>query len=42
VYISLGHVSDTMKHLNKFLFTMGAIATALATGLAWALIYLRG
>jgi hypothetical protein len=31
-----------MKHLNTFIFTMIAIATVLATGLAWALIYLRG
>jgi hypothetical protein len=31
-----------MKHLNTFLFTMVVLATVLATGLAWALIYLRG
>jgi hypothetical protein len=31
-----------MKHLNAFLFTMIVFATVMATGLAWALIYLRG
>ena len=31
-----------MKHLNTFLFTMMVMATVLATGLAWFLIYMRG
>jgi hypothetical protein len=31
-----------MKHLNTFLFTMITLATILATGFAWALLYLRG
>lgn len=30
-----------MKSLNAFLFTMMAIATALATGLTWFLLYMR-
>lgn len=31
-----------MKHINAFFFTVITLATALATGLAWALLYLRG
>lgn len=31
-----------MKHIKAFFFTMITIATMLATGLAWALLYLRG
>jgi len=31
-----------MKSINAFLFMMITTATVLATGLAWALLYLRG
>lgn len=30
-----------MKHVNTFLFCMAALATVLATFLAWFLLYMR-
>jgi hypothetical protein len=31
-----------VKALNTFLFTIAVLATVLAAGLSWALLYLRG
>ena len=31
-----------MQHFKLFIFSIITIATTLATGLAWALLYLRG
>lgn len=31
-----------MKSIKAFMFVMATLATVMATGLAWALLYLRG